>query len=123
MTTKTETIFLEAAYFTPHVIRRGTSEYGLQTDASYRFERGVDPEQQRRALNRASNLLIEICGGKPGPITEKKSASYIPKKKLIFLTRNRLDRILGTSVPSKIVNRTLNGLNMPPVKNSKGWKS
>jgi len=122
VTKHTDSIFLEAAYFNPDVIRRGASEYGLQTDASYRFERGVDPEQQRRALERASNLLIEICSGKLGPITEVRSTKDIPRKKSIRLTRNRLDKVLGTRVPTKNVTKILSGLNMTPIKDPKGWK-
>ena len=73
----TEAIFLESAYFRPDVVAGRAREYGLQTDASYRFERGVDPSQQRRAVLRASMLLTDICSGLPGPVCEVSVASGV----------------------------------------------
>jgi phenylalanyl-tRNA synthetase beta chain len=62
----TDTLFLESAFFAPTVIAGRARRYGMHTDASHRFERGVDPELQRRAIERATALLLEIVGGEPG---------------------------------------------------------
>jgi phenylalanyl-tRNA synthetase beta chain len=118
----TDAIFLESAYFRPEGIARSGRRYGLQTDASFRFERGVDPTEQRRAVLRASELFREICGGRTGRICEVFDRRYVAKKKPIVLRRSRLDRVLGTEVPNKSVQRILEDLNMLPVKRSTGWK-
>jgi phenylalanyl-tRNA synthetase beta chain len=118
----TQAIFLESAYFRPGSIANSGRKYGLQTDASYRFERGVDPAGQRRALLRASELFQEICNGQSGPICEVSNKRYLPRKKPILLRRTRLNRVLGVQVPTKNVQRILTGLNMPPVKYAEGWK-
>jgi phenylalanyl-tRNA synthetase beta chain len=119
---KTQTIFLESAYFRPEIVASRAREYGLQTDASYRFERGVDPSQQRRAVQRASVLFAEICGGLSGPICEVSAVDCLPKKKPILLRRERLDRILGIRVPEVNIKRILTNLDMKPVKHNSGWK-
>lgn len=118
----TQAIFLESAYFRPGSIASSGRKYGLQTDASYRFERGVDPAEQRRAVLRASELFQQICSGQAGPICEVSDRRYLPKKNPIVLRRNRLNRILGIHVPAKNVQRILAGLNMAPVKHNAGWK-
>lgn len=118
----TQAIFLESAYFRPDIVASGARMYGLQTDASYRFERGVDPSQQRRAVFRASSLLMEICGGLPGPVSEFSAGAYLPKKKSILLRRDRLDRVLGIRVPTRNIQRIMKCLDMKPVKHSAGWK-
>jgi phenylalanyl-tRNA synthetase beta chain len=118
----TQAIFLEAAYFRPGSIASSSRKYGLQTDASYRFERGVDPSEQRRAVLRASELFQEFCSGQPGPICEVSNKQYLPKKKPIVLRRDRLNRVLGEQVPTKSVQRILAGLNMSPNQHPEGWK-
>ncbi len=64
----TRDIFLEAAHFAPAAIMGRARKLGLHTDASHRFERGVDPELPRLAMERATRLILDICGGKPGPL-------------------------------------------------------
>jgi phenylalanyl-tRNA synthetase beta chain len=118
----TQAIFLESAYFRPGSIANSARKYGLQTDASYRFERGVDPLEQRRAVVRATELFQEICSGRSGPICDVSNKQYLPKKKGILLRRDRLKRILGVQVPEKTVQRILSGLNMSPAKHNEGWK-
>jgi phenylalanyl-tRNA synthetase beta chain len=118
----TRGIFLESAYFRPGSIANNSRKYGLQTDASYRFERGVDPSKQRRAVLRASELFQEICGGNSGPICEVSNNRYLPKKKHILLRRDRLNRVLGIKVPARNIQRILAGLNMSPAKHPEGWK-
>jgi phenylalanyl-tRNA synthetase beta chain len=122
VTTATQSIFIEAAYFSPEIIRTRAREYGLQTDASYRFERGVDSSQQRRALARASDLVVEICGGQLGPICEVKKSKCLPKRKSIVLRRDRLDQVLGVSVKEATVSKILRDLNLFTAKHASGWK-
>ena len=88
-------IFLEAAYFSPDAVAGRARRYGLHTDASMRFERGVDPEGQVRAIERATALLMQIAGGEPGPITETASPDQLPLSRPIRLRGARLAALLG----------------------------
>ena len=97
----TQAIFLESAYFRPDIVASRAREYGLQTDASYRFERGVDPSQQRRAVVRASALLAEICSGLPGPVCEVSACPVVCRRRNPFFCGDRrLDGVLGVRVPA-----------------------
>ena len=89
----TREVFLEAAFFAPEAIAGRARRLGLSTDASQRFERGVDYAATRAALERASALLVQICGGRPGPVVEAKGR--LPERKPITLRLERLARILG----------------------------
>ena len=78
MTAKTTRIILESAYFTPAGIRRTSRELGLSSDASYRFERGVDPAEVVVASRRAADLILEICGGQSLGISERHDLDSLP---------------------------------------------
>lgn len=69
VTEETLDVFLEAAHFTPEAVAGRARAYGLSTDSSHRFERGVDPELPQRAMERATRLILDICGGQAGPVT------------------------------------------------------
>ena len=71
--------------------------YGLHTDSSHRFERGVDPELQRRAIERATGLIVSIAGGRAGPIVEAKDASTLPQRQPIPLRAERAEKVLGVA--------------------------
>ncbi len=73
----TADVFLEGAFFPPNAVAGVARRLGLVTDASQRFERGVDPRGQERAIERATELLIEIAGGRPGPavLTQDEAAA------------------------------------------------
>lgn len=90
---ETRDIFLESAYFAPGVIAGKARRLGLSTDSSYRFERGVDFGSTRQALERATALVLEICGGEPGDVVEVKSA--LPTRKPVTLRYERLLSVLG----------------------------
>ena len=94
-------IFLEAANFTPATISGWPRRLDLQTDAAYRFERGVDPTGPARALERATQLLMQIAGGQPGPVTVHDTRRPAPKS--ITLRRARLAAILGIEVADREV--------------------
>lgn len=114
-------IFLEAAYFNPLSIAGRARRYGLHTDASHRYERGVDPELQRTAMERATALLLAIVGGEPGPIVEAVSPAHLPQRAPITLRRARIARILGVALADAEVVDILNRLGMTVVPAGEGW--
>lgn len=118
----TRDVFLESAFFTPSVIQGRTRRFGLNTDAGYRFERGVDPAGQARAVERATRLIRDIAGGEAGPVTEARHEPGLPERKEILLTRARLDGLLGIEVPDAEVTRILDRLQMPPETVDGGWR-
>lgn len=91
----TSDIFLESAFFSPKVIAGKARSYGLHTDSSHRFERGVDFDLQEKAVERATALLVNIVGGKPGPTKVHKVTEKLPLKAPICLESKRLESILG----------------------------
>lgn len=118
----TTDIYLECAWFNPVFINGRPRRLGLHTDAGYRFERGVDPDLQRRAMERATQLLIEIAGGKPGPVVEARHEQHQPVRNSIELRRARLSSILGIDIPDADVERILSRLDMPPKRTTLGWR-
>ncbi|HST27116.1 MAG TPA: phenylalanine--tRNA ligase subunit beta [Rudaea sp.] len=118
----TRDIFLEAAHFAPAAIMGRARKLGLHTDASHRFERGVDPELPRLAMERATRLILDICGGKPGPITESLLADALPKSATVTLRRARLARVLGIAIADAEVGRILGKLDMGVEKIAEGWQ-
>jgi phenylalanyl-tRNA synthetase beta chain len=105
-------VLLEVAWFHPDAIAGRARRFGLHTDASLRFERGVDPEGQVRVMERATQLLLEIAGGEPGPLVNTEAPTQLPKREAVSLRHQRLERILGTSVPPDQVISTLEALGM-----------
>jgi phenylalanyl-tRNA synthetase beta chain len=101
-------VFLEAAFFAPTVIAGRARRLGLSTDSSHRFERGVDFGATRRAMERATELLIDICGGQAGPITEAVAA--LPQRQPITLRLARLERVAGIEMETDQVARGLTAL-------------
>jgi len=90
---ETRDIFLESAYFTPEVIAGKSRELGFGSDSSFRFERGVDFEGTRRALERATELVLQICGGRPGAVSEARDKP--PERKPVRVRLDRAGRVLG----------------------------
>ncbi len=91
--TATQHVFLESAFFVPDSIAGKARRFGLATDSSFRFERGVDFSATRQALERATQLLLEICGGSAGAISEVRG--QLPARLPIRLRRARVARVLG----------------------------
>ncbi len=118
----TSDIFLECAYFNPVTIAGKARQFGLHTDSSHRFERGVDFTLQQRAIERASQLIIQICGGQAGPITEKLATEFLPDRNDVVLRRQRVSHILGTEIADDKIASILNGLGMKVVGFSEGWR-
>jgi len=105
-------VFLEAAYFPPSAISGRARRFGLHTDASMRFERGVDPLHQSRAIERATALLLQIAGGEPGPVVEVVDPQGLPTFEPIWLRGERIAGVLGQALPPQIVERSLELLGM-----------
>jgi phenylalanyl-tRNA synthetase beta chain len=96
-------IVLESAFFTPELLAGKARHYGLHTDSSHRFERGVDATGQHRALERATALLLEITGGQPGPIVECVSEEHLPPTPRITLRKKRVQQVLGLDLADEVV--------------------
>jgi phenylalanyl-tRNA synthetase beta chain len=118
----TTDVFLEVAWFAPDAIAGRARRYGLLTDASQRFERGVDPAGQQRAIERATALLLQICGGTAGPTVVTQHAEHLPARPAVDLRRAYLDRLIGVSVPSPRVVEILASLGMKVEERSDGWR-
>lgn len=93
VTSSTCDVFLECAYFDQIAVAGRARSYGLHTDSSHRYERGVDPELQHQAIERATRLLIDICGGKPGPVVEQ--AGNLPAARRVALRPQEVSAVLG----------------------------
>ena len=100
---ETKDVILESAFFAPLAIAGRARQYGLHTDASHRFERGVDFELERKAMERATALLLEICGGEAGEICEASSENHLPKVNTVQLRRSKLDALLGHHIETESV--------------------
>ncbi|MEJ4043894.1 phenylalanine--tRNA ligase subunit beta [Erwinia sp. SLM-02] len=92
---ETQNVLLESAFFSPLSITGRARRHGLHTDASHRYERGVDPALQHKAIERATRLLLDICGGEAGPLIDVTNQEYLPKRATITLRREKLDRLIG----------------------------
>ncbi|HEY3487319.1 MAG TPA: phenylalanine--tRNA ligase subunit beta [Gammaproteobacteria bacterium] len=114
-------IFLESAFFTPSAVQGRARYYGLHTDSSHRFERGVAPDLQRHAIERATALILEIAGGKPGPVTDI-AAGIKSSQAVIQLRRDRIRKILGCTLPDKKVEGILTGLGAAVKNAGDGWQ-
>ena len=117
----TRNVLLEAAHFAPAAIIGRSRKLGLHTDAGHRFERGVDPELPRIAIEHASRLIVEIAGGAPGPVVEVVLPEHLPQPQAILLRRARLARVLGTHVSDAEVARILNALGLAVEATNDGW--
>ena len=108
----TRNIFLESAFFNPLSITGKARKFGLHTDASHRYERGVDFELQTQAAERATTLLLDICGGEAGPIIETVVNGSLPRPNQITLRKARLNLMLGHSIDSNEVKEILLSLGL-----------
>lgn len=118
----TRDVFLESAYFSPQIIAGKARRFGLYTDSSHRFERGVDPQLQARAIERATALLIDVVGGKPGPLNDILYREQLPEPPLIALRASRIQRLLGISPESTEIYRLLKALGCEAQDTDEGWR-
>ncbi|WP_339485570.1 phenylalanine--tRNA ligase subunit beta [Pseudomonas sp. EL_65y_Pfl2_R95] len=108
----TRDLFLEAAFFDTIAIAGKARSYGLHTDSSHRFERGVDSQLAREAMERATALLLEIVGGEPGPIIEVASQADLPNVAPVILRAERIEQMLGLKMDDAEVVALLSGLGL-----------
>jgi len=108
VTDNTRDVFLECAFFAPLAISGKARQFGLHTDSSHRFERGVDHDIQYRAMERATELLLEISGGRPGPVTE--ATGNLPQSTTVELSYGNIERLLGLEIPESEVRDILERL-------------
>lgn len=121
VSTDTRHILLESAYFSPTSIAGKARGYGLQTDSSHRFERGVDPQLQVRALERATRLLLEIVGGEAGPVVDLVAEPQMPRREPLHLRRGRCERMLDLALPPETIPEILGRLGMALAPAPDGW--
>ncbi|MDE0192840.1 MAG: phenylalanine--tRNA ligase subunit beta [Gammaproteobacteria bacterium] len=112
--TETCNVFLECAYFSPQTVARTSRRFDLHTDAAYRYARGVDYQLQAEAMERATGLLVDIAGGRPGPVLEAVSEKDLPAANQVSLRKSRLDRLVGEEIPVQEVERILDRLELTP---------
>jgi phenylalanyl-tRNA synthetase beta chain len=109
---QTRDLFLESAFFDPIALAGKARGYGLHTDASHRFERGVDFELTRQAMERATALLLEIVGGEAGPVVEAVSTANLPKREAVTLRAERIAQMLGLEMDAAMIERMLGALGL-----------
>ena len=117
----TRNIFLEAAFFTPFELAGKARRYGMNTDSSHRFERGVDPGLQVRAMHRATELLLDIVGGEAGPVIDAEIPESMPVRSPVSLRYARVKRLLGIAISEEDVVKILESLNMQVEQQEQGW--
>ncbi|MGP1924671.1 MAG: phenylalanine--tRNA ligase subunit beta [Arsenophonus sp. NEOnobi-MAG3] len=118
----TTNILLESAFFDPLAIAGRARNYGLYTEASHRFERGVDPQLQYKAMERATRLIVEVCGGEVGNIIDISHQTNLPKVVKITLTRQKLDRLIGHSISDINVTQILQRLGCQVICDKDNWQ-
>ena len=119
---ETTDVFFEGAFWPQDFMAGRARNYGMHTDASLRFERGVDPEGQGRAVERATELLIEIAGGDAGPLVVNSSEEHLPQRETITLRKSRLAHLLGIEIADAEVVQILESLQMDVEAVEGGWR-
>lgn len=118
----TSSVLLESAFFAPEAVAGRGRRLGLQTEASLRFERGVDPSGQVEAVERATELILAAAGGKLGPVIDSVSEKHLPRRDAIDLRRERLALLLGVALPHGDIAAMLRRLDMDVAERRDGWR-
>jgi phenylalanyl-tRNA synthetase beta chain len=118
----TRDILLESAFFAPAQIAGKARSYGLHTDSSHRFERGVDPDLQVQAIERATRLLLDCVGGEPGPVVNVLTPDHLPRHSTLMLRSDQCARILGLTLPPETIVDILGRLGMALEPVAGGWR-
>lgn len=121
VTLLTRDIFLESAYFSPPVIARQRQSYHLNSDSAYRFERGVDPTIQQEAIERATQLILEITGGEAGPLIEVNNTETLPKERTIVLAEGKISQVLGIAIPNAEIETIFRLLQFSFTRKGQDW--
>ncbi len=120
---ETKDILLESAFFSRDAIMGRARQYGLHTDASHRYERGVDPLLQQSAMERATALILDICGGEAGPVVEAVDEASLPAQANVVLRKARLSRVLGIDIDDAKVTEILTRLGLRVTQTEQGWEA
>lgn len=120
VTAESKDIFLECAFFDQIAIAGRARAYGLHTDASHRYERGVDWQLQHEAIERATALLVDICGGEVGPVTEAVSDEHLPKARTVTLRHAKVNQMLAFEMPAAEIEEILTRLGMDVIAAGEG---
>lgn len=120
--TATSDIFLESAFFEAISLSRTARRHGLHTDASHRFERGVDPDGQRRAIERATALVLECCGGQAGPVIDAISAAHAVARPPVDFRPRRVGQLLGIDPGQAVVRNIFTHLGMACDEGADAWR-
>lgn len=115
----TQDVFLESAFFAPDVIAGKARALGFGSDSSYRFERGVDFAQQREAIERATQLILDMAGGEAGPVTE--TLGQLPQRKAVTVRTERTNKVLGISLSSAEIGDIFRRLGLPHTATAEGF--
>ena len=115
-------IFLESAFFSPTSIAGRARRFGLHTDASHRFERGVDPGLQAIAVERATRLFLDISGGEAGPLVDTREDAHLPASPTIRLRQSRINLLLGAEIPAAEVTEILQRLELAVTEGDGEWQ-
>ncbi len=118
---QTTRVFLECAWFRPASIMGKARDLGLHTESSHRYERGVDLQLQQQAIERATELLLAIAGGRAGPVVQALDESHVPRQAQVRLRKARLTRILGTELDAAEVEGIFDRLGFAPQADAEGW--
>jgi phenylalanyl-tRNA synthetase beta chain len=118
----TQNLFLESAYFDPEVIAGRARTYGLHTDASHRYERGVDFELQEKALERLAELIIRYCGGSAGPVVTVAEPAHLPSRLPVTLDLSTVSRVLGIEIEAARIRQILTQLELGLKETGKGFE-
>ncbi len=122
ITGNTTDIYLESAFFQPGGILGKARQFGMHTDASHRFERGVDSSLQLTAMERATHLILEIAGGSAGPVTDAVERSALPQARSIRFDYPEIERVLGIRIPAEDATSIMRGLGMTLTATASGWE-
>ena len=118
----TTDILLEAAHFNPLVIAGKARSFGLHTDSSHRFERGVAASLPVTAIERATELLIGIVGGEAGPVINVTNEDDLPERGVVSLRAERVKRVLGIDLSREEITGMLTRLDLNPTETEQGWE-
>ncbi len=121
VTDQTKSIYLESAYFVPEKIMGKSRKYGLHTDSSHRFERGVSPDLQVKAIERATELITAICGGEVGPFNDVSTTNDLQQRDSIYFERRRIKRHLGIEIDDTRIKDILARLGCEVEAVENGW--